>query len=74
MKKKGDTILSGSFIVSGNCLAKVEHIGKDNYISKISSEAKYEKKVNSVIMNSFEGMLKILSIVIIPVGILLFML
>lgn len=71
-KKKGDTILSGSFIVSGSCYAKVEHIGSDNYISKISSEAKYEKKINSVIMNSFEKMLKVLSIIIVPVGILLF--
>ena len=71
-KKVGDTILSGSFIVSGSCVAQVENIGSDNYISKISSEAKYEKKVNSIIMNSFEGMLKVLSVVIVPVGILLF--
>ena len=71
-KKKGDTILSGSFIVSGSCYAKVEHIGSDNYISTISSEAKYEKKVNSVIMKSFERMLKVLSVIIVPVGILLF--
>ncbi len=72
VKNEGDTILSGSFIVSGSCYARVEHIGSDNYISKISSEAKYDKKVNSVIMNSFEKILKVLSIVIIPVGILLF--
>lgn len=72
-KKKGDMILSGSFIVSGSCYARVEHIGKDNYISTISSEAKYEKKVNSVIMTSFERMLKVLSVIIVPVGILLFM-
>ena len=70
-KKKGDMILSGSFIVSGSCIARVEHIGKDNYISTISSEAKYEKKVNSVIMSSFEKILKVLSIVIVPVGVLL---
>lgn len=70
-KKKGDMILSGSFIISGSCYAKVEHIGADNYIAKISKEAKYEKKTNSVIMNSFEGLLKFLSIVIIPVGALL---
>ena len=71
-KKKGDTILSGSFIVSGSCFAKVDHIGHDNYISKISSEAKYEKKVNSVIMSSFEKILKVLSVIIVPVGFLLF--
>ena len=70
-KQVGDTILSGSFVVSGSCYARVDHIGKDNYISKISSEAKYEKKVNSVIMNSFEKMLKVLSVVIVPVGVLL---
>ncbi len=71
-KKVGDTILSGSFIVSGVAYARIDHIGKDNYISKISSEAKYNKKVNSVIMSSFEKILKVLSIVIVPVGILLF--
>lgn len=44
-KHVGDTILSGSFIVSGMAYARVDHIGKDNYISKISSEAKYNKKL-----------------------------
>ena len=71
VKKTGDMLLSGSFISSGSCYAKVEHIGADNYIAKISKEAKYEKKASSVIMNSFEGLLKVLSIVIIPVGVLL---
>ena len=71
-KKKGDMLLSGSFIVSGNCLAKVEHIGKDNYTSKISSDAKIEKPINSVIMKSFEDILKIISYFIIPIGIVMF--
>ena len=70
VKKQGDEILSGSFIVSGKCFVKVNHIGKDNYISKISSEAKYIKTTNSIIYNSFDKMLKILSILLIPVGIL----
>lgn len=71
VKKKGDTLLSGSFVVSGCATVQVLHIGADNYISKISKEAKYDKKANSVIMNSFESLLKVLSIAIIPVGILL---
>lgn len=70
LKKKGDMILSGSFIVSGTCYGRVEHVGSDNYIATISQEARYNKKVNSIIMNSFEKMLKILSILIIPIGIL----
>lgn len=71
-KESGDSILSGSFVVSGKCYARVEHIGKDNYISKITSEAKYVKATNSIIYNSFDKMLKILSICLIPVGILFF--
>lgn len=71
-KKVGDELISGSFIVSGNVYVKVKHIGKDNYISKISSETKYVKKTNSVIYNSFEKMLKILSFLLVPVGIVFF--
>ena len=71
-KKSGDELISGSFIVSGNATVKVKHIGKDNYISKISSETKYIKKTNSVIYNSFEKMLKILSFLLVPVGIIFF--
>ena len=71
-KTKGDLILSGSFIISGKGTAKVEHIGSENYISKISSGAKYEKKSNSVIMNSFEHLLKIISVFIVPIGIIMF--
>ena len=71
-KKKGDELLSGSFIVSGRATARVIHVGKDNYVSKISSEAKYKKEVNSVVMQSFTKMLKVLSIMIIPIGIIMF--
>ena len=65
-------LLSGSFIVSGSCYAKVNKVGKDCYIAKISKEAKYNKKANSIIMGSFNQLLKILSILIIPIGILFF--
>ncbi len=71
-KKEGDTLLSGSFIVSGNARAQVIHIGKDNYASKITKEAKYDKPINSVIMASFTRLLKILSALLIPIGIVMF--
>ena len=51
-KKEGDVLLSGSYIVSGNCAAKVIHVGEENYTAKISKDAKYVKKVNSEIMTS----------------------
>lgn len=73
LKKEGDMLLSGSFIVSGNCICKVEHVGLDNYTSKISNEAKYIKKMNSVIVNTLNKIIKIISFVIIPIGIILFL-
>ena len=72
LKKKGDMILSGSYVVSGKCYGKVEHIGEENYTCKISKEAKYVKEVNSQIMKSLNKIIKTVSIVIIPVGALLF--
>lgn len=72
LKKEGDMLLSGSFVISGNALAQVEHIGNDNYTSKISSGAKYVKKVNSEIMKSLQKIIKMTSFLIVPIGILLF--
>ena len=71
-KNKGEILLSGSFIVSGKCICKVCNVGLDNYTSKISNEAKYIKKVNSEIMRSLEKIIKIVSIIIFPIGLLLF--
>ena len=72
-KKEGDIILSGSFVISGKCRAQVEHIGEDNFTSKISKQTRYVKKVNSEIMNSLNKIIKTVSIIIIPVGTLLFL-
>ena len=57
-KKQGDTLLSGSFIVSGKGIAKITSIGEDNYTAKISSGAKYIKKINSQIMTSLNKIIK----------------
>jgi len=71
-KKKGDFVFSGSFVVGGKGYVQVDKIGKDNYISKISHEAKEFKKANSVIMASFLKLLKLISILIVPIGLFLF--
>lgn len=71
-KKEGDTLLSGSFIVSGIVKAKVIHVGLDNYTSIISHDAKEMKKeINSQIMRSLNKIVKYVSIALIPIGILL---
>lgn len=71
-KKVGDILLSGSYIVSGNTTAKIEHIGEENYTAQISSGAKYVKKIKSEIMTSLDKIIKILTFAIIPIGLLFF--
>lgn len=71
-KKSGDHLLSGSFIVSGEAICQVEHIGVDNYTAKISSDTKYIKAVSSEIMRSLNKIVKYISMLILPVAILLF--
>lgn len=71
-KKQGDTVFSGSYVVSGKCIARVEHIGEDNYTAKISSGAKYVKKINSEIMKSLNQIIRFLTFAIIPLGMALF--
>lgn len=72
VKKPGDLLFSGSFIVSGNCHARVEHVGTENYASQITNHAKYVKKPNSEIMTSVNKIIKLLGFAIIPVGAALF--
>lgn len=71
-KKAGDLLLSGSFIVSGTCRARVEHIGAENYAAKISASAKYIKKPNSEISFSINRIIKWIGIALIPIGLALF--
>lgn len=71
-KKSGDHLLSGSFIGSGGCHARVEHVGAENYAAKITCQAKYLKKPNSEIMKWINMIIKWIGFGIIPVGIMLF--
>lgn len=71
-KSKGDGLLSGSFLVSGEVCARVCHVGADNYAYKLVHEAKYIKKPNSEMMQSINKIIKIVSICIIPLAAILF--
>ena len=72
-KSRGDMLLSGSFVVSGACRARVEHIGSDNYATKIALDAKKYKKVHSDLMNALDKIVKFTSFFILPLGALLFL-
>ena len=71
-KKKGDSLLGGSFISSGTCKAKVNKIGNDNYISQLSEKAKQFKQSKSELLNSLRALIRIISVFMIPVAILMF--
>lgn len=73
VKKEGDFIYSGSYILSGNAYAQVEHVGHDNYASRIMKEAKVLKKHKSELRDSLNFIIKYIGIAIIPIGILLFL-
>lgn len=71
-KGEGDLLKSGSFIISGSCIGKVEHVGIDNYTSQITKGAKVVKKINSELMTSLRKIIKFISFIIVPLGLLLF--
>lgn len=71
-KGVGDKVLSGSFVVSGKAKCQVEHIGQDNFVMKISAGAKYVKKPTSEIWRSLMFVVKLMSIIIVPLGLALF--
>lgn len=73
IKRKGDMVLSGSYVFSGKCIARVEHVAQDNYASKISAEAKYTKKINSEIMITLQTIIRFLTFIILPLSALLFL-
>lgn len=73
IKGIGDKVTSGSFVVSGKAKCKVEHIGSDNFVMKISTGAKYFKRPSSEIWRSLMFVVKVMSIVIVPIGIALFL-
>ncbi len=72
-KEIGDTLYSGSIVVSGNCYAKVERVGSDNEIEKLSQQAKAYRKPKSEIFNSLNMLLRLVAIVIIPLGVTIFL-
>ncbi len=71
-KKVGDSLFSGSFVTSGQAYCEVIHVGKENYMEKITAEAKKFKKYRSELNRNLDRILKLISIIIIPVGVMLF--
>ena len=71
-KRAGDTLYSGSFVVSGNCTCQVTAVGKDNYIEQLSAKVKLAKTPDSRIFKGIMSIIKIIAIIIFPLGIATF--
>lgn len=72
-KQGGDTLMSGSFIVSGECYARLEKVGNESYASKLTLEARAMKQgEQSEIIRSLNKIVKFAGIAIIPIGLILF--
>ncbi len=71
-KDVGDELFSGSFVTSGQAVCKVMKVGKDNYMEQITKEAKMFKRHSSELKKAINQILKVISIIIVPIGIGLF--
>lgn len=71
-KQVNDSVMSGSFVTSGSAYVKVSAVGTDNYATKLSIEAKAEKNNKSKLMQNLDNIIRVLTVIIVPIGILLF--
>ena len=72
-KKRGDTLLSGSFIVSGECVARLDKVGRDSFVAQLTLEAKKTHgKRSSGMVSSLRRLVQMIGIIIIPVALLMF--
>lgn len=72
IKEKGSKLYSGSSVISGKAYARVTQVGDENYAAKLANEVKKEKKIESELLGAMRKVTKFTSLLIVPLGILLF--
>lgn len=72
-KQAGEELLSGSYLVSGSGVAKVFHVGENNYAATLAKKAKIKKRASSQMQEIIKKIIKIDGVLLIPVGILLYL-
>ena len=74
IKKEGDPLFSGSFVISGECLAKLEKVGKDSYISGLMLQATQTKEgEQSEMIRALNRLVQTVGVIILPIGAILFL-
>ncbi len=71
-KHEGDTLLAGSFLVSGLCYARIDRVGKGNYIQTVAERTKDFKPQSSNLFKDLNSLIKAILLVLIPLGVLTF--
>ena len=72
-KAPGDELLSGSFVVSGRCRARLDRVGAESYAARLTTEAKKDVTVGkSEMMSSLDKLIRIIGILLVPIGVALF--
>jgi len=72
-KNEGDEMFSGSYLTAGSAVTKVIHVGADNYATILAAKAKDKKRASSEMQRSINRIIKVIGVIIIPVGIMLFL-
>jgi len=73
VKQPGDVLLSGSFIISGQCAARLDKVGRDSFVAQLTLEAKKTQgKLTIGMVSALKKLVQFIGIVIIPVGIAMF--
>ena len=72
-KTINDKVMSGSNVVSGSCLVRAIAVGEDSYINKLAKSTKEFKKYPSKLRDYMDKILKVISILLVPVAIMLYM-
>ena len=72
IKKKGDTILAGSYVTSGKCVARAEKVAEQNYTSQLTLKAKKYSKPESELLSNLQMVIKLIGIVIIPLAVVMY--
>ncbi|MDE7400486.1 MAG: HAD family hydrolase, partial [Clostridia bacterium] len=72
-KQIGDVLYAGSFIASGNGKCRVDKVGKETFLEKLTAKAKKYKRPNSELINSMKAIIKVVSVVIFPIAIGVFL-
>ena len=72
-KTQGDTLLSGSFIISGECIARLDKVGRDSFVAQLTLEAKKTRgRLTAGMTSALKRFIQIVGIIIVPVGLTMF--